>query len=104
MKLETKTVHPDLAVGRVLAIAEGEILKHDTASGPLCADCIVNNGTIEIFTTDEDSTSGTIAAQIISGSGSILCVLPRLTIEARELSVAGGIRADELVTVKSPAE
>src|SRR5262249_33198529 len=78
-------------------------MKHDAAKGHLCADRIVNNGTIEIFSSDEHCSVGIVEAESISGTGSILSALPELSVHVRNLSLVGTIFAEEHVTIKSAA-
>ena len=71
MNLQKQHDFPHSSIASV-EIAYDEIFRYDAAKGFLKATHILNNGTIEIFSS-EDAADAVVEADYLSGSGSIIC-------------------------------
>lgn len=84
-----------------MEISRGETLRHDAANGSLAAKHIINNGTIEIFSSNKDIVEAFLKASRISGDGAIVSHLPGLTLHVRRIESQGEIRAADHIIVES---
>lgn len=85
----------------VIEIRQGETFRHDASRGSLFASYIVNNGAVEIYSSDESATEACLEVAHFSGSGNITCSLPSLRFRTAMLNCGSGMLKAEEISVES---
>lgn len=87
-----------------IEVQEGETFRLDASTGALSATRIINNGTIEIFSSRNDVADACIEVAELSGCGTIVCLVPEFRLRTTLLECFGGTFEAEIISMESDAD